>query len=119
MLNKSRIASGTRLSRQTVHKHFKEYASSAFYQEQHDQFKIMKDKVLAMVFQIAKQGNIKACRLFLEMVSDRPIGQQKKPAINQTQNNYIQINNLKIEQNQISNLSESGIKTLESIFLRK
>ena len=118
MPNKTIIARGTGLSRATIHKHFKEYQNSEIYKEQNGQFKIMRDKVIAMVFQIAKQGDIKACRLFLEVTAEGMggVSGQRFVSTTNTQNNYIQINNLKIDQEQIKNLSPQQIAIVEKVF---
>ena len=66
MPSKTEIASKTELSRQTVHKHLKEYQNNPLYLENQQQFQFMQSKVLARVFQFAINGDIKAFRLYLE-----------------------------------------------------
>lgn len=113
MPNKTRIAEGTALSRVTVHKHFKEYSESPIYKEQADQFKIMRDKILAKVYQFAKGGDVKACRLFLEATGGIENHINKPVKINQ--NNFIQINNTVLSQEKIKSLNPDQLSQIEAI----
>ncbi len=113
---KNRIAADTGLSRQTIHKHFKEYATHPFYVEQMQQFKFMNNRVLAKVLKIAVEGkgDVKAARLYLEVIGC--LGNQcpSGTSIN-TQNNYIQINGTVLSQETIKHLDQGQLNAIESI----
>jgi hypothetical protein len=110
---KSDIARETGLSRQTVAKHFCAYKRHPEYTSTMEQFKFMAPNVLANVFKHALNGDMKAARLYFEMVG----ATKKQPAgtvINE-QNNYIQINNTILSQENLKQLSEEQLNRIENI----
>lgn len=108
------IAKKTEFSRQTIHKHFKEYASNPLYLEQVEQFKFMSSKVLAKVFKYAVNGDMRAAKLYLSAM-----GMYNEPApkntLIQNQNNYIQINGTVLSQESIQRLSDEQLNNIEAI----
>lgn len=111
---KSVIAEETGLSRQTVAKHFAAYKTQPEYIAEMEQFKFMSPKILASVFKFAVNGDMKAARLYFEMVG----AINKQPGtggvINE-QNNYIQINNTILSQENLSQLSAEQLNQIEKI----
>ena len=115
MPNKNTIARETGLSRQTVAKHFAAYKRHPEYTAEMEQFKFMAPNVLANVFKHALNGDIKAARLYLQMVG----AANKQPAntvINE-QNNYIQINNTILSQENLKQLSPEQLNQIENIIM--
>ena len=113
MPNKNTIARETGLSRQTVAKHFAAYKRHPEYTAEMEQFKFMAPNVLANVFKHALNGDIKAARLYLQMVG----AANKQPAntvINE-QNNYIQINNTILSQENLRALTAEQLNQIEHI----
>jgi len=108
------IATKTELSRQTIHKHLKEYATNPHYLEQVEQFKFMSSKVLAKVFKFAVNGDMRAAKLYLSAM-----GMYNEPApkntLIQNQNNYIQINGTVLSQEAIQRLSDEQLNNIEAI----
>ena len=102
------IQERTGLSRVTIDKHLKEYQNNPEYIKRAEQFTFLGDKVLAKVFSLAVNGDIKACKLYLECMG------KFGTSIN-TQNNYIQINGLTISQEQIKNLQIEQLKQIQNI----
>ena len=102
------IQERTGLSRVTIDKHLKEYQNNPEYIKRAEQFTFLGDKVLAKVFSLAVNGDIKACKLYLECMG------KFGTSIN-TQNNYIQINGLTISQEQIKNLPIEQLKQIQNI----
>ncbi|CAA7392070.1 hypothetical protein [Chryseobacterium fistulae] len=122
MPSKTEIATKTELSRQTVHKHLKEYQNNSLYLENQQQFQFMQSKVLARVFQFAINGDIKACRLYLECTGGLKNTSSGNTGSNinnntliQNQNNYIQIGGTILNQEIIQNLKPEQISTIEGI----
>jgi hypothetical protein len=108
---KSCIVEQTGLSRQTVAKHLKEYRSHPEFMAEMEQFKFMAPKILANVFKYASSGDMRAARLYFQMV-----GQLQKPqntTINK-QNNYIQINNTILSQENLKQLTAEQLNQIES-----
>jgi len=101
MPSKVEIAKKTELSRPTIHKHLKDYSNHPLYLEQTEQFRIVREKVLAKVFKFAVNGDIKAAKLFLEFIGNADL----KCNTVTIQNNYIQINQIKITQKAAAKLS--------------
>lgn len=112
MPGKWQIARESGLSRQTIHKHLKEYATDSRYLEQREQFRFMTDKVLAKVFQYAMNGDMKAAKLYLNAM-----GVINNPRTVNTQNNYIQINGTILSQDVVERLSPAQVASIEAIVL--
>ncbi|MBD1363197.1 hypothetical protein IDJ77_05175 [Mucilaginibacter sp. ZT4R22] len=113
MPTKSAIAEETGLSRQTVTKHFKEYKSHPEFIAEAEQFKFMSHEMLASVFKFARNGNMRAARLYFEMV-----GAINKPGTNTVvteQKNYIQINNTILSQENLKQLTAEQLLQIENI----
>jgi len=108
------ISLKSEISRQTIHKHFKEYATNPNYLEHLEQFKFMSSKVLAKVFKLAVNGDMRAAKLYLNTM-----GLNNEPAptntLIQNQNNYIQINGTVLSQEAIQRLSVEQLNTIEAI----
>jgi predicted transcriptional regulator len=115
MPSKTEIANKIDLSRQTVHKHLKEYASHPEYLEQIEQFRFMTSKVLAKVFQFAVNGDIGAAKLYFNIVGFMNNGQTPNNTLIQNQNNYIQINGTVLSQETIKHLNPEQLNTIETI----
>jgi len=109
----STIVEETGLSRQTVSKHFKEYKAKPEFIAQMEQFKFMAPKMLANVFKAAGTGDMRAARLYFEMVG--AINKPQNNTVVNGQNNYIQINNTILSQENLKQLSEEQLKQIESI----
>jgi len=112
----SAIVEETGLSRQTVSKHFKEYKTKPEFIAQMEQFKFMAPKMLANVFKAAGSGDIRAARLYFEMVG--AINKLQNNTVINGQNNYIQINNTILSQENLKQLSEEQLKQIESIITK-
>jgi len=108
------IGTKTELSRQTIHKHLKEYTNHPQFIEQMEQYKFMSSKVLAKVFKYAVNGDMRAAKLYLSAM-----GMYNEPApkntLIQNQNNYIQINGTVLSQEAIQRLSDEQLNTIEAI----
>jgi len=117
MPTKNNIATVTGLSRQTIHKHLKDFAANPLYAEQMLQFKVMADRVMAKVLKIAVQGegNVKAARLYFEVLGYLGGQSGLNTKIN-TQNNYIQINGTVLSQETVKHLKPEQLNAIESIF---
>ena len=108
---KNCIVEQTGLSRQTVAKHFKEYTSHPGFTAEMEQFKFMANNILATVFKYASRGDMRAARLYLEMVG--AINKKQNTVVNE-QNNYIQINNTILSQENLKQLSAEQLNQIES-----
>lgn len=87
----------TGLSRQTITKHLRSFQQSASYQEHLLKFRLMSDSILAQLFGLAMQGDVKAAKVYLDAVGGLTgLGSNAVP---KPATNYIQINNnIKIDQ---------------------
>lgn len=68
MPSKAEIADETGLSRQTIHKHLKQFGHESLVVEQLEQFNFMSSKVLAKIMELSMDGDIRAARLALEIM---------------------------------------------------
>lgn len=114
MPTKNNIAKDTGLSRQTVHKHLNGYAEHPLYAEQLKQFKFMADRVLAKVIKLAAQGDVKAARLYFEVMGNLN-GQPSNSTLVKKQNNYIQINGTVLSHETIKQLTPDQLNQIESV----
>jgi len=105
----------TGLSRQSIHKHLKEYEKQPIFVDHLEQFRFMNTKLLAKVFQLANKGDIGACKLYFNLMGCLGNGIQSKGTTIQNQNNYIQINGIVINQETIQNLNVEQLATIETI----
>ena len=117
MPSKNTIAEETGLSRQTVAKHFAAYRSHPEFIAQTEQFKFMSHNVLANVFKFANNGDMRAARLYLEMVG--ALNKQPAGTVVNAQNNYIQINNTILSQENLKQLSAEQLAQIENIVTHK
>lgn len=108
---KNWIVKKTKLSRNTIYKHLKNFDSSPFYADEIQKFKFMADRVLSKVFKVAISGDTKAARLYFEVLG---MMGGVNPVI-RTQNNYLQINNTKLSQETIKLLSEDQLNQIETV----
>lgn len=115
MPTKTEIATKTELSRQTVHKHLKEYATHPQFLGQMEQFRFMTSKVLAKVFQFAVNGDTAAAKLYFNVMGFMNNGQTPNNTLIQNQNNYIQINGTILSQETIKHLNPEQLNTIETI----
>lgn len=114
MPSKNDIAKETGLSRQTIYKHLKDYATHPVFADNLQQFSFMADTVLATVIKSANAGNMKAAKLYFDL-----IGQGKHQWSGSTtienQTNNIQINGTIINQKSIENLTPEQLDQIEGI----
>jgi len=116
MPTKIEIASKTELSRQTIHKHLKEYTNHPQYLGQIEQFRFMTSKVLAKVFQFALDGDIGAAKLYFNVVGFMQSAGTPNSTSIPNQNNYIQINGTVLSQDAIKQLNPEQLSAIETIF---
>lgn len=114
MPTKNRISEDTGLSRQTIHKHLKDYSEHPLFAEQLKQFRFIADRVLTKVIKAASLGDMKAARLYFDVMGN--FGNQfgGNTTIN-TQNNYIQINQTKLSQEIVKQLSPEQLNQIEAV----
>jgi predicted transcriptional regulator len=117
MPTKNDIAQETGLSRQTVAKHFKEYKTQPEFAAEMEQFKFMSHKILANVFKHASNGDMRAAKLYFEMVG--AIDKQPASTVVTAQNNYIQINNTILSQENVKSLTAAQLQQIENIVTNK
>jgi hypothetical protein len=117
MPTKTDIAQATGLSRQTVTKHIMEYKGQPEFAEELEQFKYMSHKILAGVFKHASNGNMRAAKLYFEMMGE--INKQPAATVVTAQNNYIQINNTILSQENLKNLTAAQLQQIENIVTNK
>ncbi len=114
MPTKNLIAEATGLSRQTIYKHLKDYAMHPLYAEEMKKFRLMSDRVLAKVYKYAMNGEVKAARLYFEVLGYLGNQSMINAKIN-TQNNYIQINGMILNQETIKHLNPEQLNGIEAI----
>jgi len=113
MPTKQELAEHTGLSRLTISRHIRDYKAAPQYLADWEQFRFMTSKVLATVFSGAVKGDVKAARLYFEMVGAQ--NQQTAGTVINEQNNYIQINNTVLNQETLKRLSNEQLNQIELI----
>ena len=109
------LASQSGLSEETIYKHLKEFKNNSFYQDEFEKFKFMRLRVLTALFNFGIQGDVKACKYYLEYTEPEP----KQQAANFNQNNYIQLNSFSIRQEELNELPIQAKTEIEKIILSK
>jgi predicted DNA-binding protein YlxM (UPF0122 family) len=105
MLSKKEITQKTVLSRQTVHKHLKEYKTQPLFLEIMEQLSFMSSKLRANVFIMPLMATWQQ-RNFTSILLVMPNnGKQQNNTMIQNQNNYIQINGTVLSQEIIQQLN--------------
>jgi hypothetical protein len=106
------ISEKTGLSRVTVSKHLTETNLSLFKIEQQESFKILNSNVLQTIYRIGMQnGDIKALKMFFQLTGGNI---QNEIVVN---NNYIQVNNTKIDNAIINQLPNESREAIEKIII--
>jgi hypothetical protein len=96
----------TGLSRQTIHEHLKEGIAGEFYQERLKTWEALTDNIFKnLYYQAIQNGSVAASKVLLDHICK--ISQPPANNISQ-QNNYIQINNTKIDEVTIAELPEGA-----------
>jgi hypothetical protein len=114
MPTKNLLSTETGLSRQTIHKHLKEFESHPIYAEEIRKFKFMTHRVLSKVYKYAMNGDVRAAKLYFEVLGYFGNQSSLNTTIN-TQNNYIQINQTRLSQETIKLLSTEQLNLIENI----
>lgn len=115
MPTQTELANKTELSRQTIHKHLKEFATHPLYLEQIEQFRFMTSKVLANVFQYAVNGDMGAAKLYFKVMGFINSEQPQNGTLVQNQNNYIQINGTVLSQETLKHLNPEQLNVIETM----
>ncbi|GAB3904452.1 helix-turn-helix domain-containing protein [Mucilaginibacter boryungensis] len=115
MPGRKEIAEKTGLSRQTINKHLKEYHRQPQFAAGMEQFSFMAPSVLTSVFKSALKGDTKAARLYLEITG--AVNKSRANTVINEQNNYIQINNTILSQENLNQLTAEQLNQIESIVL--
>ena len=111
MPSKDEIAEESGLSRQTIHKHLSEYSEHPLFKEELIQYRFASNSLLSVIYKMAIQGDIKAAKLFFNVVGNDA---SPKQTIG-TQNNYIQINGTILNQDIIKQLTPEKLTQIEEI----
>jgi hypothetical protein len=108
--NNTDIYKATGLSRVTIDKHIKENGASIFKKEEIDKYKMLNDKAINRLYKIGmNENNLKALKMFIDYTGD-----PKQTTIN---NNYIQINNTRIDSLLIEQLPYDTRNQIEALIL--
>ena len=94
----TKIAEDLKLCRQTVYEHINEASSSPFFREQLKQMEYMTLDILELLYLYCSQGNVMAGKVYLDYIQKAHQTQIRQ------QNNYLQINNLTINEEQVRRL---------------
>jgi hypothetical protein len=106
------LAQRVGLSRQTLNKHLKEYKNHSLYKDHFESFSLMTEKLMSKMFQFALRGDVKAARLYFDILSRNEAGNYIK-----NQKNYIQVNNLIISEENLKALSQDQLEKIEEILV--
>ncbi len=111
MPTNTEISQNAGLSEETTYKHLKEFKEHDLFKHEADKFYLMKDRVLAVLFDLASKGDVKACKVFLDYTTNNTI----QPTPPQPTTNYIQINNLKITTDELERLPVTTLQKIETL----
>ena len=112
---KTLISKETGLSRHTIAKHIAGYKTHPQFSQELEQNKYMGTRILSSIFKLASDSDVKAARLYFEMVG--AIIKQRPNMVVTEQNNNIQINNNLFSQENLKQLSAEQLKQIEGIIM--
>ena len=112
MPTQTEIAKQTKLSRQTVHYHLKEYKLNPVFIAQMEQYQLLIPSLLARVYKCACKGDIGAAKLYFNVMGC--LNSNNKTII-QNQNNYVQFKELVLSQETILQLNPEQILKIEKM----
>ena len=108
--NNTDISKATGLSRVTIDKHIKENGASIYRTDEIDKYKMLNNNAINRLYKIGmNENNLKALKMFIDYTGD-----PKKTTIN---NNYIQINNTRIDSLLIEQLPYDTRNQIEALIL--
>lgn len=110
MPTRSEIATRVQLSRTTVYKHLKEYATHPLYLEQLQKMRMLATNVLTKVYTAAMNDDIGAAKLYFNVMGMLQNGQG-----NTVQNNFIQINGIVVTQEAVKRLNPEQLLIIENV----
>lgn len=106
------IAKELELSRQTVYEHLNEGMTNEFYQERMKHMEYLTLDILQLLYQRLLDGNAVAGKIYLEYMMK--MQQQQQTNIRQ-QNNYLQVNNLVLDEQRMKLLPDDDRLRVNSI----
>jgi hypothetical protein len=108
--NNTDISKATGLSRVTIDKHIKENGASIYKTDEIDKYKMLNNNAINRLYKIGmNENNLKALKMFIDYTGD-----PKQTTIN---NNYIQINNTRIDSLLIEQLPYDTRNQIEALIL--
>ena len=108
--NNTDISKATGLSRVTIDKHIKENGASIYKTDEIDKYKLLNNNAINRLYKIGmNENNLKALKMFIDYTGD-----PKQTTIN---NNYIQINNTRIDSLLIEQLPYDTRNQIEALIL--
>lgn len=107
------IVDSTKLSRVTVLKHMEAGAGADMYEEEIEGHKLLTSKVLGKLYKIGMEtDNIKALKVYLDYFREDVA---TTPTTIKQQNNYLQINNTRVDELTVKELPEDARLQIENI----
>jgi hypothetical protein len=106
------LSEATGLSRQTINKHLSHYFESSQFKEKQEEYLLLRERIMAKVYNYAIGGDVRACKLFLDATDSSVIS---PVSIKNQQNNFIQINGTNVTEEQIKLLPEKQQRQLHKI----
>jgi predicted transcriptional regulator len=109
------IAQEAKLSRQTVNKHLKNFDTQELYKEEWNKLKYSAVNVAGKVMKEAMKGNMKAARLFFDLINNDPMQANTyvKNQIKNQQNNYLTIDNVKLDEATLKSMPAELLQQIE------
>ena len=101
----------TGLSRVTINKHLKEGAGASIFKEDMEVYRLLTSKAITKLYTLGiKNNDVRALKIFLDYFKDN----SPTPPI-KTQNNYLQINNTRIDEFTVNLLPDEARLQIETI----
>jgi hypothetical protein len=108
------LARMTGLSRPTIHSHMKEGLLNVRFKDELAKLKLLSTDLFAKLYQLAQKGDKQAIKMIMDII----LGSGQKLQTN-TQNNYIQVNNIRVDNQVWGKLSFKAQKRIERIIRKE
>jgi len=111
---KQKLSELTGLSRQTIHKHLKEYGKSPYFKYRQEALELLSENLIGRLYTFACAGNVQAAKLFLEITGAyKPASRAPEQPGSTT--NYVQINNTIFTQENLRQLAPEQLAEVEKV----
>ena len=112
------ISKKTNLTRATIYKHLQGFSADPEFAAHTSMFKIMVTDVLRQLYIQTTYGEVKAARLYMEIMGVLKTGKTVNNSFINNQHNHLKINNILLTEEVLQSLNTEQLQQIEGILLK-